>query len=436
MILHRALFDLDADIARLDADTARKRRFYSIMSLFSAGRTFLLDGATGTNLMAAGMPAGVCVEQWVLEHPDVLLALQRGYVEAGSGMLTAPTFEANSYKLSQHGLEGRMAELNAALVALSKKAAQGRALVAGNLAPTGLFVEPFGDETFEGLCGIFRAQAFALKDAGADYIACETFMSLTEARAALLAAKETGLPVTVTLTVEETGKTLSGGGVLANLVTLAAMGADAVGLNCSTGPEVILKALEGLAGSVPVPLIAKPNAGVPGAGEHVEPEEFAAYAERFLAQGVGILGGCCGTTPAHLAALKAAMAGKAPVQLPPALGKGEFLAASEKQAFFLSEETLEFSHKLFCGPDLGDQLLELEGAGHAARVVISSEEDAREFGSVAYLAAVPVILLGYDAKGLEEALCAYQGRALLDSKSDLPRETLEKFVKRYGAILL
>lgn len=431
------------------------------MSLFPFGRPFLLDGATGTNLMAAGMPSGVCVEQWVLEHPDVLLELQRGYVEAGSGMLTAPTFEANPYKLSQHGLEGRMAEMNAALVALSKEAAQGRALVAGNLAPTGLFVEPFGDETFEGLCGIFRAQAFALKDAGVDYIACETFMGLTEARAALLAAKETGLPVTVTLTVEESGKTLSGGDVLANLVTLAAMGADAVGLNCSTGPEVILRALGGLAGSVPVPLIAKPNAGVPaagapgsgvpGSGAQLDPEEFAAYAERFLAQGVGILGGCCGTTPAHIAALRAALAGRTPAQLPSAFanatftnatfanaapGKGEFLAASEKQAFFLSEETLEFSHKLPCGPDLGDELLELEGAGRAARVVISSEEDAREFGSVAYLAAVPVILLGYDAQGLEEALCAYQGRALLDSRSDLPRETLEALAKRYGAILI
>lgn len=402
----------------------------------------LLDGATGTNLYKAGMPSGVCVEKWVLDHPQVLIDLQKAYVAAGSDAVMAPTFEANRYKLSQHGFGDDVLDFNKRLVELSKMATDGKALVAGDMAPTGLFVEPFGDTTFDELIDIFRGQAFALKDAGADYIALETFMSLTEARAALLAAKETGLPVTVTLTVEENGRLLSGGDVLADLVTLSAMGAAAVGINCSGGPETVKKAFDGVAAHIPVPLIAKPNAGVPGKEKSgMTAEQFAQYVPVFFAEGVGILGGCCGTTPEHITAMKKAM--KNTVFTPQSAADGsqsegvrDFIAASEKQVFFISEEDLDFSHKIECGPDLADKLLELEGGNRAARVVISSADDAREFGMNAYLLSVPVLLLGYDGAALDEALKLYQGRAMVDSKSDVPKEQLEALARRYGAIII
>jgi 5-methyltetrahydrofolate--homocysteine methyltransferase len=410
--------------------------------MFEFKLPLLLDGATGTNLIKAGLPTGVCVENWVLDHPQTLIDLQKSYVKAGSNVVTAPTFGANRSKLAQHGFGDSVADFNKRLVALSKEAAGGKAMVAGNLAPTGLFVEPFGDETFDGLIAVFREQAFALKEAGVDYIACETFMSLTEARAALLASKETGLPVTVTLTVEENGKTISGGDVLADLVTLAAMGAAAVGLNCSTGPEVVLKALGGVAAHLSVPVIAKPNAGVPGKVEHsMTPEDFAAFVPELYAAGAGILGGCCGTTPEHIANVKAAME-KASFN-PQSCGDGtlsegvrDFIAANEKQAFFISEEDLEFSHKISCGPDLADDLLDVEGDNCAARIVIKNADDAHEFGMNAYLANVPVVLLGYDAIVLGEALRLYCGRAMLDSKSDVPCDQLKALSKQYGAIII
>lgn len=411
--------------------------------MFKIKTPMLLDGATGTNLIKAGMPTGICVEQWVLEHPEIITELQKAYADAGSDVVTAPTFEANHYKLAQRGLEGNVADFNKRLVALTREAVGGKSAVAGNMAPTGLFIEPFGDETFDGLCDIFREQAFALKDAGVDYIACETFMSLTEARAALLTAKETGLPVTVTLTVDENGRTLSGGDVASNLVTLAAMGADAVGLNCSTGPEIVLKSLAGVAKHVSVPLIAKPNAGVPEGkmNEHsVFPEAFAEYVSKFYAEGVGILGGCCGTTPEHIAELRKAMdkltfVSQNVQEDTNSDGIRDFIAACEKQAFFLSEESIDFSHKIRCDSDLADNLLELE-EGKAARIVISNVDDAHEFGMNAYLANVPIILLGYDAAALGEALKLYQGRAILDSKSEISREELEALSRKYGAIII
>lgn len=410
--------------------------------MFKLKLPLLLDGATGTNMIKAGMPSGTCVEKWILDHREILIDLQKKYIEAGSEVVTAPTFGANRTVLSRNGLGDKVVDFNKQLVALSRKAAGSKAMVAGNMSPTGLFVEPFGDETFDGLIDIFKEQAFALKDAGVDYIACETFMSLTEARAALLAAKETGLPVTVTLTVSDNGKTISGGDVLSNLVTLAAMGASAVGLNCSTGPQTVLKALEGVAAHIPVPVIAKPNAGVPGEdNQNMPPEQFASFVPEFLKSGVGILGGCCGTTPEHIRCVRKMLDSTSFDAKP--CGDGthddgvrDFITTNEKQAFFISEESLEFSHKIKCDPELADRLLDVEGDNCAARVVISNEDDAHEFGMNAYLASVPIVLLGYSSKALDAALKLYQGRAMIDSKSEVPRDQLEILSQRYGAVII
>ena len=275
----------------------------------------LLDGATGTQLQQRGMPQGVCTETWVLEHPEALLDLQRAYVEAGSQVLMAPTFGANRANLAHHGITGKTAELNRALVALSKQAAGGRALVAADLSPTGLFIPPFGETPFDELVDIYVEQARACEEAGADLFVVETTMTMPEARAAVLAVKSVSdKPVWVTFTCDENGRTLSGTDVLAALIVMQGLGVSAFGLNCSTGPETMLEQLERLTPYATVPLIAKPNAGLPETEDgrtvyRCPPEEFVRYVDKMAAAGVRIFGGCCGTTPEHIAALKQAVAG-------------------------------------------------------------------------------------------------------------------------------
>ena len=240
----------------------------------------ILDGATGTNLIAAGMPSGVCVEQWILEHPEKLLALQRAFLEAGSNAVMAPTFGANREKLAAYGLQDQVEEINLKLVALSKEAAEPfHALVGGDVSPAGVMIEPYGDLTFDELYDIYLEQIRALKKAGVDFIALETQMSLADLRAGVLAAKEAGLPVFATITVEDNGRTIMGTKFLPVLITLQALGAAAVGLNCSTGPEVMEELLEGAVSHAQVPLIAKPNAGKPSQEDPavypLSPAEFA-----------------------------------------------------------------------------------------------------------------------------------------------------------------
>ncbi len=405
-------------------------------------RPLLLDGATGTNLMAAGMPQGACTEQWIVEHPQPLRQLQQAYAAAGCGMVTAPTFGANRLRLGDYGLADRVEEMNLRLVALSREAVGPDVRVAGDMAPTGGFVEPFGDMTFDELVDVYREQARALKKAGADYIAAETMTGLTEARAALLAAKETGLPVTVSLTVDEKGRLLSGGDPTACLLVLRSMGADAVGLNCSTGPQIIFDCLRAAAPFVAGPLLAKPNAGLPDPARpgmyDIGPEAFAAFARPFLETGVELLGGCCGTTPAHMAALHREIARLPFARRPaPQTDARRFLTADERHVWKIDPETIGFSHKLDCGPDLGDDLIRLsEEEFVAVRVRIRSEEDARQFGLNAYLCALPVVLLGQDAAALETALRLYNGRAMVDSKSELPLPALRALADRYGAEII
>ena len=224
----------------------------------------ILDGATGTNLMEAGMPIGVCPEAWVMEHPDVILDLQRRYVEAGTHIVYAPTFTGNRIKLEEYGLENRLEEINRTLVKLSKQAVDGKALVAGDMTMTGQQLFPMGELMFEELVEVYKEQARILADAGADLFVVETMMSLQECRAAVLAIREVcDLPVMVTLTYNEDGRTLFGTPPETAVVVLQSLGVDAIGVNCSTGPMEMVPLVEKMAEYSTVPLIAKPNAGLP-----------------------------------------------------------------------------------------------------------------------------------------------------------------------------
>lgn len=268
-----------------------------------AAEGLLLDGATGSNLMKAGMPKGVCAESWILENPQALISLQKAYAEAGSRIVYAPTFTANRHYLSEHGLGDRVAEINRRLVELSRKAAPG-ALVAGDMTTLG---QP--DTSYEELLQVYTEQAQALYDAGVDLFVAETLMRVEEAMAAVEACRMVcDLPVMCSFSVMGDGMLYFGGSVLEAAPQLEEFGADAVGVNCSAGPDQMIAVVRSLAQSVQVPVIAKPNAGMPVIDDEgkavysMKPEEFAAHMKRLRQSGARLLGGCCGTEPAHIAA--------------------------------------------------------------------------------------------------------------------------------------
>ncbi|MGN0152387.1 MAG: homocysteine S-methyltransferase family protein [Wujia sp.] len=273
----------------------------------------MLDGATGSNLMAAGMPVGVCPEQWILDNPGHLIKLQREYIKAGTNIILAPTFTANRIKLAEYGLDSRLQEINHRLVALSKEAiaAEGhRGYVAGDMTMTGRQLYPIGDLEFDTLVDVYKEQAKVLVDAGVDLFIVETMMSLAEARAAVIAIREIcDLPVMVSMTFNADGKTLFGSTPESSVVVLQSLGADAVGVNCSTGPEEMVKLIERMRVYAKVPVFAKPNNGMPELIDGVTrytmtPETFAGYGQMLVDAGVRAIGGCCGTTPKHIAALR------------------------------------------------------------------------------------------------------------------------------------
>ena len=267
----------------------------------------IYDGATGSWLMAHGMPKGVCPEEWIKDHPDVLKELQRGYVEAGSQILIVPTFGANRERLKGYHKDGEITALNTENVKSSKEAAAGKALVAGDISMTGLIIYPDDDESFDEAVDVYKEQAQILVDAGVDLFAVETMISLEDARAAVHAIREIcDLPVMVTLSFEANGRTLYGDLPENAAQVLTEEGADAVGINCSTGPDKVLPLIEAMRKATDLPLIAKPNAGLPtpqadgSVTYDMSEEDFAEHMKALVAAGACIVGGCCGTTPAYI----------------------------------------------------------------------------------------------------------------------------------------
>lgn len=267
----------------------------------------LLDGATGSNLRAAGMPVGVCTEQWVLRRPAVLMDLQRAYADAGSHVVYAPTFCANRLALAGYGLENRAAEMNRALVELSREAVEGKCLVAGDVTTLGKPLDRPDGISYSEMFDVYVQQMEALAEAGADLVAIETMLSVDEAAAALEAARSVAdWPVLCTLTLQADGSALWGGSGVEAVETLQELGAAAVGLNCSVGPDQLEAVVRNMRQNAEVPIIAKPNAGLPvmdGKGQahySMGPEEFARHMKTLVDAGASIIGGCCGTTPAYI----------------------------------------------------------------------------------------------------------------------------------------
>ena len=427
-------------------------------------KILFLDGATGTNLQKAGMPTGVCPEAWILEHPDVLKQLQREYFEAGSDIVLAPTFTSNRIKLEEYGLADEIESMNHRLVALSREAAGEHGMVAGDMTMTGRQLAPMGNMSFEELVTIYREQAGYLADAGVDLFIVETMMSLNECRAALLAIREVSdLPVLVTLSFNEDGRTLFGTDAKTAVVVLQSLGADAVGVNCSTGPEQMAGLVADMKAYANIPVIAKPNAGMPEVVDgktvyRMTPEEFASEALLLLEAGAGILGGCCGTTPAHIRALKDAVKGR---QVPDINRTYRRVLASERQTldieldggFLVVGERINPTGKKKLQAELRegrmdmvmDMALAQEEKGAAIldinmgmNGIDEKEMILKTIDVVTQTVNLPLCIDSSHVDIIEAALRVYPGRALINSIS-LEKEKFERLLpiaRKYGAMFI
>ncbi len=429
-----------------------------------------LDGATGSNLMKAGMPAGVCPEKWIIDNPQAIIDLQRRYVEAGSNIVYAPTFGGNRVKLEEYGLSDDLVSINTKLVSLSKEAVGDKAFVAGDLTMTGKQLKPAGPMEFEELIDIYKEQITVLKKAGVDLLVVETMMSLQETRAAAIAAMEvdSDLPILATLTFENDGRTLFGSDARSAAIALDALHVDAIGANCSTGPEAMSKVIAEMASVTDKPLIAKPNAGLPALDENgktiydMDAATFAAEMKAVIDAGASIVGGCCGTDPEFIRLLKKNVDDNTlrPVK-EKVKGVGKRFLCSERQSleftldgrFFIVGERINPTGKKKLQAELKEGSLSLveeyasQQEESGAKVLdinmglggIDEKQmmlDAIE--TVSGVTSLPLCLDSSYIEVLEAGLRRYPGRALINSISceTVKFRPLLDIAKKYGAMFI
>lgn len=425
----------------------------------------IFDGAMGTMLQNAGMKTGDCPEYLNITNPKMVQDVHRAYFEAGSDIIETNTFGASRIKLAEYNLSDKVAEINTAAVQNVKIATAGKAKVAGSMGPTGGFIKPLGELDFDEVYQNYYEQAKALATAGADYILIETCIEIQEMRAALLAAKDAcDLPVICQLSFSEDGRTVTGTDPQSAAIILSAMGADVIGANCSLGPEQLVPIVKELAENCSCPISIQPNAGMPHLvdGKTVfpmTPEDFGKWAPELVKAGATFIGGCCGTTPAHIKAIKEALKGVVePVRKEPSkdlalasrsktvfIGKdlptrliGERinptgrkkLAAEIKNGSFISVKREAIEQE-----QAGAQILDVN-MGVAG--IDQAEAMKKAVMEISQLVNIPLAIDTSDAKALEAGLKAYPGRALINSVSAEP-DRLKYFIplaKRYGAAIL
>ena len=421
-------------------------------------KILILDGAMGTVLQQRGLAPGGVPELLNLTEPELLASIYREYVEAGSQVVYANTFGANGRKLA--GTGHTVEEIVSAAIRLAKDAVAGTgALVALDVGPLGELLEPMGSLPFERAYDLFREMMEAGAAAGADLVVIETMTDLYEAKAALLAAKEhTALPVFVTMSFEERGRTFTGCTPAAMARTLEGLGADAIGLNCSLGPDRLLPILKEVCANTRLPVIAKPNAGLPDPVDgHYDmgPEAFAAAVLPCLEAGVTIFGGCCGTSPDYIRALKQVLAGKTPAQraydetcvvcTPVAACRmegvrviGERVNPTGKKRFqqALLEEDLDYILDVAVAQeDAGADILDVNVGFPGVDEVAMLPRVVKKLQSAV---SIPLQLDSSNPAALEAGLRVYNGKAAVNSVNGEP-EVLARIlpiVKKYGAAVV
>ena len=427
-------------------------------------RVLVLDGAMGTMLQERGLKAGASPEAMNLEAPEVVEGVHRAYAEAGADILVSNTFGGSRTKLAHYGLEGRVAEINRAGVEIVRRAAGSGQFVAASIGPTGRFLQPVGDAGFDETVEIFGEQVRAFVEGGADLISMETFLDIRELRAAMIACREfSKLPVIAQMTFDDAGRTVLGTPPEAAAVTLDALGADVIGSNCGLGIDGIYAILEKMRTVTARPLIAQANAGLPQLvhGQTVfpgTPEEMTAYHDRLIALGARVVGGCCGTTPAHIRAIRDALDGRAQSWTPPKrrgflssrsavveIGGnapcviiGERINPTGKKAYsaelregktaYIRREAQEQTRAgatlldVNCGTPGVDEPAALERAVYA----------------VSGVAGAPLVLDSSDPAALERALKAVDGKVLINSVSgeEKSRRAILPLARKYGAAVI
>lgn len=395
----------------------------------------LLDGGFG-ELHDYGYNHDVPLTQFVTEHPDILKKIQQGFLDSGAQILYTATAGANSAALKKFGLSDKTAELNQSAAKITYDEFHGKAVIAGCISTSGLYIEPYGESTFTEIMSVYRDQVKALSPY-CDMFAIEEMPALWNLRAAVLACKKEKKPIIVTMRVDEDGDSDTDTNLLSALIVLQELGISAFGISC-TNPYLCAELIEQLAPYARIPLISKPCAAYieENIKRTLTPDEYVSAVEQSLKNGAEIIGGCCGATTEHLTALKKL------------LDKFDFncvqiekqdtslVFATENQRFFLDPDTTEFSPAIECGPDMTDVIGEMCDENYDVLTVsINSPDDAIDFGKNMHMSTLPVAFLSDDEISLKMALMLYNGRAIVDTKSLIEPDTLKTISEKYGAVL-
>ncbi|MBQ0042306.1 MAG: homocysteine S-methyltransferase family protein [Lachnospiraceae bacterium] len=440
---------------------------------FSQNRILLLDGAMGSNLVKAGMPAGVCPEQWICENSEVAIGILQKYVEAGSNIILAPTFSANKIKFSEYGLYDRQKDIIEKLVDTAKKAANGKALVAGDVSMTGIQVEPIGPMKFEELVSIYKEQIQYMVLAGVDVIFVETMMSLQETRAALIAAKEVSdIAVLCSFSFERDGRTLFGSDPVTCALTMQSLGAAAVGANCSCGPVEMAEMIGRMREVVDIPVIAKPNAGLPvlledgRTGYSMNAEQFKEALPVIVQNGATLIGGCCGTDATYIQAIYEYVNSDAGVELYAKAQRDHnrlnksYLSSERSNLLFDTNSPFRIVGERI--NPTGKKKLQAELLQGSLSMIVNFAEEQEKMGAsvldvnlglggidekdmmlralreVTTVSNLPVSIDSSNVDVIEAALREYPGRALINSISleEVKCRPLFELARRYGAMAI
>jgi 5-methyltetrahydrofolate--homocysteine methyltransferase len=424
----------------------------------------ILDGAAGTELQKKGLPTGTCPELWCLENPQITKEIHDSYAQAGAQIVYTCTFGANRFKLAQYGAGENVYKINHDLARLARQAVDKKIMVAGDIGPTGLFVEPFGPLDFEEAVAAYKGQVRGLIDGGCDLIVIETMIDIQETRAALLAVKEIKDIFTIaSMTYEKDGHTLNGTDPVSALITLQSLGADAVGCNCSCGPEKMLEFISLMKPYATVPLIAKPNAGVPRLenGKTVfdmDAANFGFWGVKLAEAGANMIGGCCGTTPLHIQNLAKDLAQHHPQpQVRKSIGAVSssrgYLIFEENNPLYIAGERINPTGKKALQQEL------LEGKTSIIRQMAAQQEKQGAhlldinvgqpgidevtaiksiIGLLSTTTKLPLVIDSSKIETIEAALRIYPGRMLINSISG-EKEKIARLLPlaaKYGAMFI